>query len=622
MPKQYTILGRPVPRLSPRRISVLLASLAIFAVFSLLVTAPSSIPGPSLSASVPKIPSISSIGIPKWKSLSPWNPFKPPAHAPPTQANDTDGESRWYSDWRWLAIAFSSTYTLDEDRTLLPDVPPRTPIYCFYDTLVKRDPLEKEAESEILLSWRRAWWAQGFRPIILSEQEAVNNPTYEELQRMDKIEPELKTDVMRWLAWENMGGGLLAHYLAFPMGPHDDNLLEYLRRGEYQGLTRWDDFQDGLFAGTKQDITAAIKLVLGSSTINTAKDFLSALPADNADDEGKKTFWVDKTPKSLAYYNKENLGKKYDVVATAIINNKAKGLDQLNKLIVSHLHLIWQNTFNEGIAVLKPLPKHTTTMIQPAVELANRLQKCTESPMQTSCPPNNPKCTPCVASVHIPVSSPAHYRNTTGLYTIGTVPHPYTIHTINEFRLDINLPWIRRKCPRDKWLHEVTKELMGTGVGGAPRVIRFKEAVAAEYTASKSIWLLAEQQLPDDLAWHFGFEIPVEGLDEGKSETPVPGPERRPQPQHDRKDGPIAAPEELAKEPELLERAKTVVGFVGSTSKDDLKMRNAIEAWNLADTEAWKFARSFLARERVERKKFEEEESQYAGGVGTQVGSK
>lgn len=611
MPKQYMVLGRPVPRLSPRRISVLLASLAIFAVFSLLFTAPSSIPGPSLSAAIPKIPSISAIGMPKWNT--PWNPFKPPAHAPQRQDNDTDGESTWFSDWRWLAIPFSSSYTLDEERTILPNLPERTRIYCYYDTLVKRDTLEKEAESEILLSWRRAWWAQGFKPIILSEQEAMNNPTYEELQRMDKIEPELKTDIMRWLAWENMGGGLLANSLAFPMGPHDDPLLEYLRRGEYQGLTRWEGFGDGLFAGARQDITAAIKLALGSSKINEAKDFLSLMPAEKSDDE-KKTFWVDKTPKALAYYNKDVLSKKYEVVATAIVTNKAKGLDQLNQLISSHLHLTWQNTFNKGIAVLKPLPKHTTTMIQPAVELANRLQKCTESPMQSSCPPNNPKCAPCVASQHIHISSPAHYRNTTGLYTIGTVPHPYTLHTLNEFRADIDIPWIRRKSPRDKWLHEVTKEYMGTGVGGAPRVIRFKEAVAAEFAASKSIWLPAEQELPNDLEWHFGFEIPLEGLDEGKSDPPVPGPERRPQPQQERTDGPVAKPEELEKEPGLLKRAKEVAS---ATKKNDAVLRNAIEAWNLADTEAWKFARAFMARERVERQKFELEESRYAGGVGT-----
>ncbi|KUI58001.1 hypothetical protein VP1G_05280 [Cytospora mali] len=611
MPRQLVIFGRPVPRLSSRRVSVLLASLAIFAVFSLLFTAPSSMPGPTLSMSDHKF----SMSIPKWKSLPSWNPFKTPAHAPVRQANDTDGESSWFSDWRWLAIPFSSSYTLDENRALLPVMPRRTEIYCYYDTTIQREEAVKKAESDILLSWRRAWWAQGFKPIILSDAEATNNPLYEELQRMVDIDPGLKTDMMRLLAWENMGGGLLSHYLLFPMGAHDDPLLTYLRRGEYQGLTRWEGLGDGLFAGSKPDITAAIKSALGSSKVKLAQDFLSALPEDK--DDEKKTFWVDKPPKSLAYYDVNTLQTKYDKVAKAVTDNRATGLRALNQLITSHLHLTWQNNFNKGIAVLKPLPHHTTTMVQPAVELANRLQKCHESPMQSSCPPNNAKCVACVSATPLKLSSPSRYRNTTGLYTIGTVPHPYTLHILNELRDNIDIPWVRRNCPRDAWLAEVTKEYLGTGVGGAPRVLRFKEAVAAEFAASKSIWLPAEQSLPDDMDWHFGFEIPTEGLDLGKSETPVPGPERRPQPVHDPADGPVANPQDLEREPALLKRAKNVVA-VPSKDKNDVAVRNAIEAWNLADTEAWKFARAFLARERVERVKFEEEESKYAQGVGTE----
>lgn len=611
MPKQHVIFGRPVPRLSSRRISVLLASLSIFAVFSLLFTAPSSIPGPTLSISDHKF----SMSIPKWKSPS-WNPFKSPPHPPQRQANDTDGQSSWFSDWRWLAIPFSSSYTLDETRALLPYMPTRPEVYCYFDPTVKKDPTLKQAENEMLLSWRRAWWAKGFKPIILNDAEATSNPLYEELMRMRDIEPTLKADLMRWLAWENMGGGLLTHHRLFPMAAHDDPLLSYLRRGEYQGLTRWDGLGDGLFAGPKQEITAAIKAVFGNSKAKDAKDFLSALPAEKEDDE-KKLFWVDEAPKSLAYYSDTILSEKYDKVAKAIANNGAKGLDSLNQLITSHLHLTWQNNFKKGIAVLKPLPHHTTTMVQPAVELANRLQKCTESPLQTSCPPNNPKCAPCVSSSPLKIASPSRYRNTTGIYTIGTVPHPYTLHTLNELKEDLGVRWIRRDCPRDLWLAEVTKEYLGSGVGGAPRVLRFKEAVAAEFTASKSIWLTAEQDLPDDIDWHFGFDVPTEGLDQGKSETPVPGPERRPQPVHDPTDGPVAKPDELKKEPQLLKRAKDVVG--ATKDKKNLALRTAIEAWNLADTEAWKFARAFLAREGMERRKFSEEESKYAHGIGTEV---
>jgi len=58
--------------------------------------------------------------------------------------------------------------------------------------------------------------------------------------------------------------------------------------------------------------------------------------------------------------------------------------------------------------------------------------------------------------------------------------------------------------------------------------------------------------------------------------------------------------------------------------KNEIRIRDAIEAWNLADTEAWKFTKAFMARFRVERLKWEEEESKYADGVGrdTETGIK
>ena len=124
--------------------------------------------------------------------------------------------------------------------------------------------------------------------------------------------------------------------------------------------------------------------------------------------------------------------------------------------------------------------------------------------------------------------------------------------------------------------------------------------------------------MPSDLDWHFGFAIPRNATDAGKSETPVPGPERRPKPaEPDPKDGPVPNEEDRGKEQALLGRAKE---FGKERTADEEKLRGAIEAWNLADTEAWRFARAFLARSRVERLKWEEEERKYAGGAGAERG--
>ncbi len=611
MPKQYVVFGRPVPRLGTRHITLLLGVVSLFALFSLIFTLPRS--------SIPTAPSIPNpkFAVPESLKTPPsWmtnlNPFKQPAHAPPRQQNDTDGESSWYSNYKWLVTPFSSSVTLDENRSLLPVLEKRPPIYCYYDNTVKKTDKEKDAESELLLAWRRAWWAQGFRPIILSPAEGKSNPLYDDLQRHTEMKPELRTDLMRWLAWENMSGGLLAHYLLFPMGAHDDPLLASLRRGEYPVLTKWKDLDDGLFAGPQKDIATAIKLALASPHLKLVKDILSALPA------GKDSpFAEDDRPKSLAYYQARVIEANYPNTAEKLVKDTAAGFRDLTQLITSHLHQTWQGVFSSGIAVLKPLAHHTTHLITPAYELARRLGYCPASPDPTSCPPNRPKCTPCDGTHDLQITTPAHYSNATTLYTIATVPHPYTSSSLHSMQEKLDVSWIRRESPRDSWIADLTESLAPKGISGGARLLRFKEAVASPAAAARSLWLLAERDLPEDLDWHFGFKIPPGGG--GLA------------PQHDEADGPVPSSEDLAREPDLLTRAQAVVGTGDGNgpirkakkvhvTKDQVAVRSAVEAWNLADTEAWRFARAYLARLTMERKKWEETEAKYADGMGSERG--
>lgn len=593
--------------------AILLASIAIFAVITLVFTLPNSIPsGPSLGKftdhriSLPKLPK-------QLPSPSLLNPFRPAAHPPPVQKNSTLGELKWYSNWNWFT-PFSSSVTLDENRSLLPSVVERPFIYTYYDHTLEKEEEWKAAEHEILLTWRRAWWAQGFKPLILGPAEAMRNPLYAELQLRD-LEGPLKTEMSRWLAWENMGTGILCNYLTLPMAAYEDPLLSYLRRGEYGGakdserpkLTRFENLGSGIFLGESSEITAAVKLALDNKDLKDAKDFISAVPHE--------TFGIDPKHDSLSYYNEQTLKDKYPKIMDDVVASQGKDLKKLNKLIQSHLHTTWQNVFSDGISVLKPEPAHMSAAIEPAWNLANFLAQCAESPMPASCPPNQPRCKPCVSSTPMKISTPPWYKNTSTLYTIGTVPHPYTYASLSTPRETINIRWIRRESARDPWLTKLTQLLLGTGVSGAPRVIKFKEAVASPHGAAHSLWVTAEKELPRDLEWHFGFVIPNNTTDTGKSETPVPGPERRPQPEHDPKDGPVATEEEKAKERALLDRAKA---FGKARTPDEEKLKGAIEAWNLADTEAWKFARAWLARSRVERLEWEEEERKYAGGAGVQ----
>jgi hypothetical protein len=218
-----------------------------------------------------------------------------------------------------------------------------------------------------------------------------------------------------------------------------------------------------------------------------------------------------------------------------------------------------------------------------------------------------------MASHPLKITTPDVYRNTSDLYTIGTVPHPFTTALMSSLKdeSEINITWIRREAKRDPWLTTITAELLGTGMSGAPRVVKFKDAVASQYGTAHSLWITAEKDMPEDLDWYFGFTIPRNATSKGESETPVPGPERRPKPKLEPQNGKVATEEQIEREKELLERA---VEFGKARTPEEEKVRKAIEAWSLADTEAWRFARAFLERNRVERLKWEEEERKYAGG--------
>lgn len=547
-------------------------------------------------------------GLPKLSATS-LNPFRAPAHEPPPeQANSTSGEASWFSDFKWMN-PFSSSITLDENRAVLPPLVKRPPVYTYYDAEWDKDEEAKDATHHLLLIWRRAWWAQGFKPIVLGRPEAINNPLYRKLQ--DKtIETELENDIMRWLAWGNMGTGILANWLTIPMAPHNDPLLTYLRRGDYPELTRYEGLQSGLFTGGKDAINKAIQSSLDRQQPLTGSALIDVVPED--------MFKIDPQHDGIAFYNTVTIVKKYKVIADQLMlkDGRAAGLKALAQLITSHLHVTWQNTFTSGIAVLKPLPDHSTHLVAPAIDLARNLSQCTDSPYPASCPPNRDRCQPCVSSHSMLISQPPVFRNASTLFTIGTVPHPYTSVSLNHDTEQLTLGFVRRKTERDQWISAATKELLGVGLSSFDRLTHMKDAVASEYGSSRSLWLTAEsiesESWHKDLAWRFGFPIPNAPVEDGKSETPVPGPERRPPPPKP-EGGKVPDEVELVKEKALLDKARQ---SLKNSARPAKMIKNVVEAWNLADTEIWRFTRAYNARRRVERQKWEDEEKGFAGSEG------
>ncbi len=582
------------------------------------------------------------------------HPFGPIAHRPPSNPSNTTNpsEPRWSNHWRWLN-PFSGSITDDEHRSVLPPPRERPPIYTYYDEDAEKDQGIKAAENKLLLIWRRAWWAHGFKPVVLGKAEAMNNPLYERFQ-VRKMEHILGADMMRWLAWGQMGQGILSNWLVLPMGPYHDHLLSFLRRGEYPKLTRYEGLHSGLFSSDKASIEAALREALDAPNLaksTSLRDLLSS-----------ETFAVDPKPSAIAFYHSTTLADQYKAVSASLTDSKATGLLLLADLIISHLHLTFLNTFSSGIAILTPHRSHTLLIHYPAITLANALATCSSSPIPTSCPPNNPSCAPCSSSQPLALSTPQSYENSSTLFTIGTIPHPYTLASLLSKTAALSIPHIRRNSARDPWLVSTTSKTLGPTLGGPDRLVPFKESVASEASASRSLWLVAEEEGQDqrsalsrkELEWYFGFALPAYNLSTLSDPTTLktstitaalasPALYRPASSSSSLSSSSQSVGEEDSKtslgnkelehQRTLLAHAKSVLDLdagsksgIGSRWKerrrtsskadDDVseeRVRMAAEAWHLADAEAWRFVRAWGARGREERGEWEGGEKRFVG---------
>lgn len=582
MPVQRTLFGRPVNIVAPpRRFQFLFIVVLLFFATIFILGLPTSV------GELSEIEERLEEKIEE-KLEGKFPIFKHPAHKPtPDVKNSSSGDTRWFSDWNWKS-PFSSTITFDENLSILPPLKKRPPIYTFYDGDAKKDKAVIKAEQKLLLIWRRAWWAQGFTPLVLGRPEAMHNPLYEPMQKLG-LREGLESEILKWLAWGNMGTGILADSMAFPMADYNNPGLTYLRRGEFPLVTRFENLGNGVFAGEKNSINAAIKEILRVPSIKDKTSLLELL-------DGMKTTTYEAT--GIAYYTRKAISANYKPVFVKFEEkNDAEALSLLGQLINSHLHNRWQETFSSGVAVLKG-KDHMTVLVEPAVDIARNLTQCSRSPAPSSCPPNHSKCYTCRPLWERSLRYMTEYKNDTSLYTIGTVPHPYTYTSLYYQTDEVNARFLRREVKtHDPWLKAITKSQFENHVSGASRSVRFKEIVASLFGEVGSLWLTAERETHADLDWIFGFVLPRHS---DEKDDRRPGPPR----------GNKVSDEDLGKERDLIIKAR---GAVKVRNKVLARGRDAAEAWNLADTEAWRFARAYSARRRQERRKWEEQESAFAG---------
>ncbi|KAK0389908.1 hypothetical protein NLU13_3481 [Sarocladium strictum] len=598
MPKQYTVLGRPMPRITTRRLAFALLTFSLFALISLSSVSSRVHTPSSIVRLEQKLPSVPKLKLPDKIKNSKYNPWRAAPHPPHRQQHDEYSGSSWWADWNWLSVPFSSSLSSSDDRSLLPPMADRPPVYCYYDATVQKPTSEKDAESQLLLTWRRAWWAQGFMPVIVGPTEAMGSSIYQAVQMM-KLNKEVMADMMRWMAWETLGGGLLAQCTTFPMGPMEGDTLRFLRRGSFPSITKWTELGNGLIAGQKDEIRQALKSLMNPKSLegNSVKTILEAIDP--------KYVVVDKDASAIAYYSpKVRQSYGHQTNSTNKREEKVQHMQDLVLIINAHLHTTWQGIFKDGVEVLRPYPNHTWPMVQEAYGYANALVACPKTPKPDSCPPNIKECTPCKGGKsELKLSTAEAYTNKSTVFTIGTVPHPWTLAVMDNMKEAIDVAFIRRNAPRDPWLTAVTKIVLGEEVSSSARVLSFKEAVAGEFAAAHALWLQAEIDTPTDLAWRFGFALPeVTGKDDNEADHNSNEEEKK---QH-------------AEERALLDAARKVVALKKSSKL--AKTRASMEAWSMADAEAWRFAKTYLARRLLERVTWEEEEKKFAGGAGSEGG--
>ncbi|PGH27252.1 hypothetical protein AJ80_00962 [Polytolypa hystricis UAMH7299] len=528
--------------------------------------------------------------------------FRPAAHKPAEQPNSSSGESKWYSDWKWMN-PFSSSITLEENRSVLPPLRSRRPVYTYYDSTTTKQDGEVEADRQLLLAWRRAWFAQGFRPVVLGPSEAMNNPLYKTFHR-DTLEPELHTDFLKWMAWGTMNSGIFVDWMCFPMAHYDDNILAYLRRGsDPTHITRLEGFDGALFSAERAQINKAIKVASQNEAVQKAKTIQELVP--------EETFLAERT-KGMAHYNLATIKSRYRDVAVQIEEAPGEGKHALAKLINAHLQLTFHGTFSSGFEIIQPYLENTTAFANPALRLGALLAECAESPLPSSCPPNNGWCSPCKSGRPMKITQNTGYTNESATFAIGVLPHPYTLISLLKGSSDVTVPYIRRETGRDSWLLEATKPTLGGEVDGTARVVPFKDAVAGEYGASRTLWFTGEDlpakdvkdslssSLIDDMEWHFGFLIPRKTQADEKETSDEKAKQNVLTPEQ----------EKLQKEFGLIDEARTLLK---SKKKEHKAIRDVAEAWNLADSEVWRFVRAYRARSVVERNEWQEKEKGYSG---------
>lgn len=157
----------------------------------------------------------------------------------------------------------------------------RPVMYTFYVRIdpekhVKYTGMSDSADRTMLQLWKQYWERAGWKPKILTLEDAKKHKNYDTFEReldLDNIGYAEKLCFLRWLAVSSAGGGFLAHYDIFPIRKANIKLSDYPNGGK---LTVYDQTLNGgmpsLISGSKEEYDRVSNLMLESTMKRGSKE--------------------------------------------------------------------------------------------------------------------------------------------------------------------------------------------------------------------------------------------------------------------------------------------------------------------------------------------------------------
>lgn len=476
--------------------------------------------------------------------------------------------------WR-KPIVFDPRYSVAS--TKIPPAHRRCRISTYIDS---ED--ERQKVNELLQVWKRAWWAFGFEPVILTRKDCESSPDYREFNASADIDVDYKVRNRKLFAWAARGAGLYADYTAIPATWFDsDDTLELFKSCRFAHPVKYKDAELDLFHA---DVTHAKKIV-------------NALLKGSSDPELVEDLFYEEEQNPIAQYTPDNIKKMFD--------GEEKSLAETARIANAHLHHAFLLKYPKGIAILNP--NGEDSLNEPARRLAERLASCPQFEDSDSCPPTRPnlKMADKLQNSHVPVRSSSERLcgnpcsskdgiSTSGVHTEATsflpaansgyfscvgIAHPLSVLTVTEGKPDVNANSARKHLLRDPSVRALTSGYITSDmVGIDQRLLLVKDAIYTLPSISNSTWLLWEQEFGQDqvqeelVEWDLGFSMD----------------EKRPSTLDKNNDS-----KKMSWIQQLADNA--IARVIPKKNKEKIdEEKIAIEAWNTGDSEMWKFLSSWL----------------------------